>query len=137
MYTVIPNQVCFDSNLNMGAKLLYGNIASFTMNNRVVFASNKYFAELYNVTPRTIQRWLEELLKNGYITIEQRDTSEESTSQTNRIINTTLKAHTNNEKREEQVMQKAVKDFAKRTAIVSDPGKYKNVSIDNLKSIWT
>lgn len=69
-YAVIPANVRYDEMLKDKAKLLYGEITALTNEKGFCWASNSYFAELYNVTKETISRLLRNLSDRGYIEIE-------------------------------------------------------------------
>lgn len=66
---MIPAQVRYATDIPSGAKLLYGEISSLTDARGYCFASNKYFAELYGVGIRTVQRYLDALKNAGLIRI--------------------------------------------------------------------
>ena len=67
-FAVIPANVRYDENLSPNAKLLYGEITALCNAEGYCWASNKYFAELYSVSPITISRWINSLVSRGYIT---------------------------------------------------------------------
>lgn len=67
-YAVIPATVRYDKRLKDKAKLLYGEIAALTNKYGRCSASNKYFAELYEVDISTISRLIKNLCDYGYIT---------------------------------------------------------------------
>lgn len=69
-YAVIPANVRYCSNIEMGAKLLYAEITSLTHVEGYCWASNEYFSNLYEVETRTIQRWISSLVKENFITLE-------------------------------------------------------------------
>lgn len=66
-YAIIPADVRYDKDLTDKAKLLYGEISALSNKNGYCFASNKYFAELYQVDKTTISRLLKQLEDKGYI----------------------------------------------------------------------
>lgn len=70
LYAIIPANVRYDKNLRANEKLLYGELTALTNKHGYCFASNNYFAELYEVTPQAVSRWINNLKKRGYITIE-------------------------------------------------------------------
>lgn len=69
-YAVIPSYVRYCKELESSAKLLYGELTALSNLHGYCWASNEYFANLYDVDTRTIQRWLETLKKNGFIEVE-------------------------------------------------------------------
>jgi len=68
-YAIIPANVRY-SDLKPNAKLLYGEITALSNKHGFCFASNNYFAELYNVNKNTISSWISELNKKGFITVK-------------------------------------------------------------------
>ncbi|MCI9245715.1 MAG: helix-turn-helix domain-containing protein [Clostridia bacterium] len=69
-YSIIPATIRYDNKLKSAEKLLYGEITSLTNRLGYCFASNKYFASLYDVTNHTASQWISHLEKLGYIQIE-------------------------------------------------------------------
>ena len=68
-YAVIPANVRY-SDVSGNAKLLYGEITALTSKEGYCWASNAYFAKLYNVTADTISDWVNQLKKAGFIDVE-------------------------------------------------------------------
>lgn len=66
-YTIIPAEVRYNKNLSASAKLLYGEISTLCKKDNICWASNSYFAELYNTSKITVSRWFSQLEKEGYI----------------------------------------------------------------------
>jgi DNA-binding transcriptional regulator YhcF (GntR family) len=90
-YAIIPADVRY-SNLKPNAKLLYGEITALSNKLGYCFASNSYFAELYGVSKNTVSRWITELKKSGFITIQiERNSNKEITK---RIIGIDKKVDT-------------------------------------------
>lgn len=66
-YAIIPASVRYDSDLVPNAKLLYGEITALANERGYCFATNRYFAELYNVSISTISRWIGSLCDKGFV----------------------------------------------------------------------
>lgn len=66
-YAIIPANVRYDKDLSANAKLLYGEITALSNGEGYCWATNSYFANLYNVSNETISRWISQLIKKGYI----------------------------------------------------------------------
>ncbi|WP_299726766.1 helix-turn-helix domain-containing protein [uncultured Endozoicomonas sp.] len=69
-YGVIPAPVLRCKNLNGDDKCLYADISALTSKEGYCYAGNAYFAELYNCHERTIQRRINALESEGFITVE-------------------------------------------------------------------
>lgn len=69
-YAIIPANVRYDKELKANEKLLYGEITCLTQMTGKCFASNEYFANLYDTSKETISRWISNLVKKGYIKTE-------------------------------------------------------------------
>jgi len=70
-YAVIPADVRYSKKIVDGAKLLFGEVTALCSKHGYCFAGNEYFAELYDVEKRTIQRWLNGLTKEEHLYIIQ------------------------------------------------------------------
>ena len=68
-YAIIPATVRYDKKLKANEKLLYGEITSLTNKTGECWATNKYFADLYEVSIRSVRNWISNLEKNDYIKI--------------------------------------------------------------------
>lgn len=68
-YAVIPSQVRYCEELKYAERLLYGEITSLLNKEGYCFATNRYFADLYNVIPGTVSRWISHLEKLGFIKV--------------------------------------------------------------------
>ena len=63
-YSILPAPVRYDKRLTPNAKILYAEITSLT---NFCYATNRYFEKLYKVSTQSINFWLKELEKYGYI----------------------------------------------------------------------
>jgi DNA-binding transcriptional ArsR family regulator len=69
-YAIIPANVRYDKTLIPNAKLLYGEITALCSKEGYCWASNAYFADLYDVSMRAISGWISQLAEKNYITLE-------------------------------------------------------------------
>ncbi|MHC0382154.1 MULTISPECIES: helix-turn-helix domain-containing protein [Enterococcus] len=69
-YAIIPAIVRYDNHLNGNAKLLYGELTALANERGYCWATNQYFANLYNVSRRTIISWLKQLEERNYIKMQ-------------------------------------------------------------------
>lgn len=69
-YAVIPAEVRYDSELKANEKILYSEITALTNFTGQCYASNNYFASLYQVSPQAISSWINNLKAKGYVDIE-------------------------------------------------------------------
>jgi len=69
-YAIIPATVRYDKSLSPNAKLLYGEITALCNQAGYCWASNNYFAELYDVQRSSISNWIKALSNAGYIKVE-------------------------------------------------------------------
>lgn len=68
-YAIIPANVRY-SKIKANAKLLYGEITCLSNKGGFCWASNKYFAELYDVSEKQVSQWVSELKDAGFISVE-------------------------------------------------------------------
>ena len=66
-YAKIPARVRYDESLTPMEKLLYGEVAVLCLSTGTCWAGNKYFADLYGVSQRTVSRCLAHLARKGYL----------------------------------------------------------------------
>jgi hypothetical protein len=72
-YAIIPANIRYDAEITPNAKLLYAEITALSNQQGFCWANNQYFASLYGVSVRTVQRWLEELSRAGHISVNISD----------------------------------------------------------------
>ena len=63
----IPSDVRYDKELKPNEKLLFGEISALATARGHCWATNKYFADLYDVAIETVSRWISHLAAKGYI----------------------------------------------------------------------
>jgi len=68
-YAILPANVRYDNRLKPNEKIIFSEITALSNVKGYCYASNKYFAQLYDVDKLTISRWLSHLQKMGYIEI--------------------------------------------------------------------
>lgn len=72
-FTLIQNEVICDIRLSDGSYRLYNLLLSLAYNNKIsVYPSQKYMAVALGKSVRSVQRYLKELIKLGFISIRRR-----------------------------------------------------------------
>ena len=66
-YAILPANVRYDNNLNANEKIMYSEITALAQSTGQCWASNKYFSDLYNVTPQAVSKWIKNIERLGYI----------------------------------------------------------------------
>ena len=69
-YSIITADVRYDTRLTPNEKLLYSEITALLQKSGICWATNNYFAKLYNVTKETISRWINHLYELNYISVQ-------------------------------------------------------------------
>ena len=92
---VIPAEVRYCTHLTPNAKLLYGEITALADQHGNCYAVNKYFADLYQVSTVSVSKWINQLVKLGYVkaTFEYKKDSKEIEK---RVLNISLIPHKEN-----------------------------------------
>ena len=85
-YAIIPAEVRYNTNLNSSQKLFYGEITALTFKTGECWASNSYFAKLYNVSPSLITNWVNALEKENLISVSYEKNGKEITKRIIRIL---------------------------------------------------
>ena len=69
-WAVLPSNVRYDDRLRPNEKILYAEITALASKDGYCWADNRYFAELYGMAEHSIQTFIRDLEKHGYITVE-------------------------------------------------------------------
>lgn len=66
-YSIIPANVRYDKELKPMEIIMYGEITALANKHGYAYASNSYFADLYQVHKKTVSNWINHLKEKGYI----------------------------------------------------------------------
>jgi hypothetical protein len=66
-YAIIPANVRYSKNLKANEKLMYGELTALANEKGFCYASNEYFAKLYDVSKVSVSKWVSNLAKNDFI----------------------------------------------------------------------
>lgn len=69
-YAIIPASIRYDNELSSSEKLFYAEITAMSNEQGYCWASNSYFAELFDVSKNTITRWVANLKKQGHVKVQ-------------------------------------------------------------------
>ena len=69
-FSIIPANIRYDKRLKPNEKLLYSEITALCDKNGFCWATNAYFANLYEVDKKTVGVWINHLKELGYIAVE-------------------------------------------------------------------
>ena len=140
-YAIIPANVRYDKNLKDKAKLLYGEITALCNEKGYCWASNRYFAELYSVSIKTISTLIKNLIDNGYIYSEiiYKEGSKEIDKRYLKLVNNPIEniVNTPMEEKVNTPMEEKVKDnntIFNNTIINNKKEKKEKASSKNNKS---
>ena len=70
-YGIIPAHVRYDKRLSSSEKVLYSELTALTHSEGYCWATNAYFAKLYNKNVMTVSIWITNLEKYGYVKVRQ------------------------------------------------------------------
>lgn len=100
-YAIIPANVRYDDDLTPNAKLLYGEVTALCNEKGYCWASNSYFADLYGVSNVSISKWINQLVKNGYLTsqLNYKEGTKEILNRYLRLVNDPIKEKFNTPQR--------------------------------------
>jgi len=96
-YAIIPANVRYCKGLPPNAKLLYGEITALCNEKGYCWATNRYFAELYEVSNTSISIWISKLKDQGFISVEMeyKKGSKEILNRYIKILNDPIKENLN------------------------------------------
>jgi len=63
----IPAQIRYDNELHPGAKILFAEIDCLSRRKGYCWAGNQYFAEKFDISVNTVDRWVKQLVNKDYI----------------------------------------------------------------------
>lgn len=69
-WAVLPSSVRYDDRLRPNEKIMYAEITALASRDGFCWADNKYFADLYGMAEHSIQTFIRDLEKHGYIKVE-------------------------------------------------------------------
>ena len=67
-YSILTASVRYDQELTNGAKILFSEITALCNKKGYCYASNGYFAGLYNKSTTTVSTWIGKLIDRGHLT---------------------------------------------------------------------
>tara|TARA_R100001163_G_C5065592_1_gene203600 strand:+ start:2516 stop:3220 length:705 start_codon:yes stop_codon:yes gene_type:complete len=135
-YAIIPANVRYDESLTPNAKLLYGEITALCNERGYCWATNGYFAELYNVSKVSVSKWIGNLKDAGYISIEmeQDKGTKQILSRYIRLVNDPIKENLNTPQRK---VKGGIKEKFKDNNTVNTTSNITVNNIDHFESFWT
>ena len=69
-YAILTAEVRYDKRLSSSEKLFFAEVTALSNKTGKCWASNKYFAELYDVSKSTVSGWARHLCECGYIDMD-------------------------------------------------------------------
>jgi DNA-binding transcriptional ArsR family regulator len=135
-YAIIPANVRYDESLTPNAKLLYGEITALCNERGYCWATNGYFAELYNVSKVSVSKWIGNLKDAGYISIEmeQDKGTKQILNRYIRLVNDPIKEKLNTPQRK---VNGGIKEKFKDNNTVNTTSNITVNNIDHFESFWT
>ena len=130
-YAIIPAEVRYDKRLRANEKLMYGEITCLTQKEGYCYASNNYFASLYDVTPQAVSHWVSNLEKAGYIKLEYVYNGKEIKERRMRLVSTKVEEGIN---KTLGVSTKVEEGINKTLIGYQQKFKENNTSINNINS---
>ena len=69
-FAIMPASVRYDKNLKPMEKIIYSEITALVNSKGYCYATNSYFANLYEVHKKTVAHWISNLTNLGYLKVE-------------------------------------------------------------------
>ena len=69
-YVIIPADIRYDKRLKANEKLMYGELVLLAQETGYCWATNAYFAKLYDVNKITVSKWISKLEECGYVKVD-------------------------------------------------------------------
>ena len=69
-YAIIPAPVRYCKKLKANEKLMFGELTALANEKGFCYASNDYFANLYDVSKTSVSKWISNLEKNKFIRLK-------------------------------------------------------------------
>ena len=134
-YAILTADVRYDRNLKPLARLLFAEITALCNKEGYCWASNQYFADLYEVDKTTVSGWIGQLKARGYLTVQLQ--YKEGSKQ---ILNRYMKI--NGEGVDEIIntpFQKDVEPIDQKTKVNTKTNTKTNITVNNVDdfdSFW-
>lgn len=145
-FGIVTADVRYDKDLIPAAKLLYSELTCLSFKEGYTYASNNYFAALYEVSASTVSRWIKSLADKGYISIEYVYKNNECTERRIYIANVRqqkIEDESDNEMgiaqneigiaKTQGVLQKCNKGIAKMQGGYCENAKVNNTRVNNTR----
>lgn len=135
-YAILTADIRYDKRLKPNEKLMYSEITALTNKEGYCHASNKYFAELYDVVPQTVSKWISHLEQLEYVTVELIRRDNQIVQRKIQLpVNTPInkKVNTPSIKGEEGINEKVKNPINKK--VKGNNTSINNTSINNKKEI--
>lgn len=135
-YAILTADVRYDKTLKPLARLLFAEITALCNKEGYCWASNQYFAELYEVDKTTVSGWIGQLKTRGYITVQL-----EYKEGSKQILNRYIKI--NGEGIDEMIntpLQNDVYPIDQKTKVNTTVNTKTNITVNNIgdfDSFWT
>lgn len=133
-YAILTAKIRYDRNLKANEKLIYAEITALANKEGYCHASNKYFSDLYDVTPQTVSSWISHLEKLGYIQVQ-------IIRKNNQIVQRRIYLKNINDKQEAPPIKKNLNTYKEKSEegikknLKGNITSSNNTSINNIKEI--